>query len=133
MSSIKQVILIRTDLNMRKGKMAAQAAHASLKVFLDRKTSLGPDVLHIPLTEEMSAWVNGTFTKIVLGVESEADLLRAHEAAIQAGIPSALVQDQGRTEFHGVPTYTTCALGPDIGEKIDRITGKDGVVPTKLL
>lgn len=118
---------------MRKGKLAAQAAHASLKVFLDRKTAESGGILTVPITEEMSAWINGTFTKIVLGVESEADLLRAHEAAVQAGIPSALIQDQGYTEFHGVPTYTTCAIGPDLSERIDSITGKGGVIPTKLL
>lgn len=153
--SVKQVIIVRTDLNMRKGKIAAQVAHASLKVFLDRKLKLlgdrDPseyleladgrpefpedtwDLLMIPLTHEMKAWVDGAFTKIVLGVESEEDLLRVHEAAKAAGIPTALIQDMGHTEFHGVPTHTTCALGPDVPEKIDAITGPAGIVKTKLL
>jgi PTH2 family peptidyl-tRNA hydrolase len=145
--SVKQVIVVRTDLNMRKGKIAAQVAHASLKVFLDRKMSgfnstinehlvprdMGRSHLVIPLTDAMEAWVDGVFAKIVLGVESEADLLHVHEAAKAAGIPTALIQDLGHTEFHGVPTYTTCALGPDLPEKIDTITGPAGLVKTKLL
>lgn len=153
--SVKQVIVVRMDLNMRKGKIAAQVAHASLKVFLDRKlAALGgrepseymeladgrpefPEdtwkLLMIALTTEMAAWVDGAFTKIVLGVDSEADLLKVHEAAKEAGIPTALIQDRGHTEFHGVPTYTTCALGPDVPEKIDAITGPTGIVKTKLL
>lgn len=167
--SVKQVIVVRMDLNMRKGKIAAQVAHASLKVFLDRKVKItgpegqdlpvqglqitapvGPDtgserrhepativgwgpLLTIPLTEAMAAWVDGAFTKIVLGVESEADLLRVHEAATEAGIPTALIQDMGHTEFHGIPTYTTCALGPDVPEKIDAITGPQGLIKCRLL
>lgn len=134
---IKQVIVLRTDLGMRKGKMAAQASHASMKVFLDRKLAspdlANPLVLAIPLTEEMSVWIYGTFTKIVLGVESESDLLKAYEAARAAGIPAALIQDIGATEFHGVPTYTAVAIGPDEADKIDLITGSTGLVKTKLL
>ena len=56
----------------------------------------------IPLTDPMDEWVNGLFTKIVLSVENEADLLRVHELALEAGIPTALITDAGKTEFREV-------------------------------
>lgn len=139
---VKQVIVLRTDLNMRKGKCAAQAAHASMKVFFNRGSIReegrgpgvdGPVFLTIDLTDAMEEWVRGSFTKIVLGVESEADLLKAYEAARAAGIPTALIQDMGATEFHGVPTNTAVAIGPDEAGEIDKITGPEGLVRTKLL
>ena len=151
---IKQVILFRKDLNMRMGKVAAQAAHASMKVFLDRKLrALGgelparylevaggrpefpedtDDFLMAPLDSFMREWVQGSFAKIVLSVEDEETLMRAYELAKEAGLPVALVEDQGRTEFHGVVTRTTIAIGPAPSEKIDPITGPGGLVPTKL-
>jgi len=136
--SIKQVLLVRTDLNMRKGKIAAQCAHGAMKVFLDQKTLAfrppgEPTLLVVPLTPAMEAWVTGSFTKIVLGVETETELLRAHEEAVARGIPTALVTDMGATEFHGVPTNTVVALGPDEADKIDLVTGPGGLVKTKLL
>ena len=132
MSPIKQIVVVRTDLNMRKGKLAAQAAHASMKVLLDRGL-VQDQVLTIPLTAPMADWVSGRFTKIVLGVSSEQDLMRVYEEALARGIPAALVIDAGATEFHGVPTRTAVAIGPDEADKIDAITGPSGIVATKLL
>jgi len=79
-------------------------------------------------------WVEGLFIKIVLTVETEKDLLHAYELAQEAGLPCALVTDAGRTEFHGVPTNTTVAIGPAKAEAIDKITGTPpvGVVTTRL-
>ena len=128
---VKQVIVYRRDLQMRKGKIAAQVAHASMKVLLDRDE--GPwDRLEIPLDPVMAAWARARFAKIVLSVEDEDALVRAYELARAAGIPTALVIDAGRTEFHGVPTRTTVALGPARAAQIDAITGPEGAVPTKL-
>lgn len=146
---VKQVILVRTDLNMRKGKLAAQVAHASMKVFFDRRDAIGvvyeqheagglseldlSNDLLIPLTPAMREWVFGIFTKVVLGVEDEASLLEARRLAQEYRLPCALIQDVGTTEFHGVPTYTTLAIGPDEAEHIDPITGPQGLVKTRLL
>lgn len=145
---VKQVIVFRKDLNMRKGKIAAQVAHASMKVFFDRKItfhgtpsgqenadgtlSMPPQYLMVPLDPAMAAWVFGTFTKIVLSVESEADLLRVFEEAKARRLPTALVTDLGATEFHGVPTNTTVAIGPTDASEIDIITGPGGLVRTTL-
>jgi PTH2 family peptidyl-tRNA hydrolase len=124
-TGIKQVIVMRSDLQMRKGKMVAQGAHASLKVFLDRKTlSSDQQMLHINMTEDMAAWVYGQFTKICVRVNSEEELLNIYRQAGIKGLPCAIIKDQGHTEFGGVPTYTACAIGPAKAELIDEITGK---------
>ena len=125
----KQVIVMRTDLNMRKGKMCAQAAHASM-AFITRRF----DVFVESDLEEYSEgavllsrreidWLNNFFTKICLGIDSEEALLDLHQAALNSGLVSHVVQDNGTTEFGGVPTYTCLALGPDDAERIDQLTG----------
>ena len=131
MERVKQVIVYRRDLKMRKGKIAAQVAHASMKVFFDRDEGT-VDRLSIPLDAPMAVWSRGQFAKVVLSVEDEAALLRVYAEAQMRGLPSSLVMDSGRTEFHGVPTRTTVAIGPAEVSKIDAITGRDGVVATKL-
>jgi PTH2 family peptidyl-tRNA hydrolase len=118
----KQIIVLRKDLNMRKGKMVAQGAHASLLAIL----SLGrraPEGLVIPLDARLEAWLLEGVKKICVGVNSEAELLSLHEAAERAGIITSLIQDAGLTEFGGVPTYTALAVGPDTEDRVDAITG----------
>lgn len=116
--SLKQVIVIRTDLNMRKGKMAAQAAHAAME-FLRNHVLRG----HV-LTEEMQQWLAGSHDKICVGVGSEFGLLTIHADAYERGLPVYIVTDLGKTEFHGESTRTCLAIGPADSEKIDAITGK---------
>ena len=121
--SPKQVIVMRKDLGMRKGKMIAQGAHASLKVLADRGR-LDGDVLAIPLDEPAREWlVSGRFTKVCVSVDSEAALDEVVARATAAGVPCALIVDSGRTEFHGVPTKTCCAVGPAWADAVDAITG----------
>ncbi len=119
---IKQVIVLRTDLNMRKGKMAAQAAHASMKVILDHGFLEG-GAFTVTLWPDAWLWLRGDFTKVVVGVESNEALIALHTQAIKANIPCALVTDAGKTEFHGVPTNTALAVGPYEATAIDAITG----------
>lgn len=128
---VKQVILFRKDLQMRKGKIAAQVAHASLAALLNQGTRTW-DQLTIPLDRAAASWVNHRFAKIVLSVPGEVELVKAYEEALSRGLPAALITDAGRTEFHGVPTRTTVAIGPASAADIDVITGKDGLIPTKL-
>ena len=107
---------------MRKGKMVAQGAHASMRAIL----MLGhreADRFVIPLDERLEPWLLGRFKKICVSVNSEAELLALHAKCIEAGLISALIQDAGLTEFAGVPTYTALAVGPDLGERVDAITG----------
>jgi len=118
MSEPKQVIVMRTDLNMRKGKMIAQGAHASLKVLLDND-----DIRESAGWTARGEWLDGVFTKICLRVDSEEELLELHSIAMLAGLHSALITDAGRTEFGGVPTNTCLAIGPEYPEDLDPITG----------
>lgn len=132
----KQVIVVRKDLNMRKGKMAAQVAHASLKAVMDAawRSTAGPDAMTkmptlslygFPIGSPIQEWLDGdSFTKICVSVESEKDLDLLLANAQIAKIPCALIIDSGCTEFKGVPTKTCVAIGPDLPERIDPITGK---------
>jgi peptidyl-tRNA hydrolase, PTH2 family len=141
MENIKQVIVVRKDLNMRKGKIATQVAHASFKVFLDldheymniypdrsRSTRyydghLVNDLVIVGITDNMYNWLEGIFTKICVCVNSEQELLDIYQKAKDTRLPCSLIQDSGQTEFKGIPTYTCCAIGPDNSEKINNITG----------
>src|ERR1051326_7454441 len=106
---VKQVIVIRHDLRMRLGKAAAQASHASSMFLLERVKNWMPS-----FTEPQLSWLNdGMMTKIVARVDSEEELLGIFHKAQEAGLESHLIQDSGKTEFGGVPTYTAVAIGPD--------------------
>lgn len=122
----KQVLCMRKDLKMRAGKLAAQAAHASLGAVLSRSQELtldGQAGLFIPLDADIGPWLNGHFTKIALGVMSEVELRELHAATLRQGIPCALIEDSGLTEFKGQPTLTGLAVGPAEKSVVDAITG----------
>ena len=134
MQSPKQVIVMRKDLNMRKGKMAAQAAHASMAVILDLM-STGVDEsqyhgkvaywkLQTKVDSPIYQWIKDKFTKICVSVDSETELIETYSKAKELGFPCALITDSGLTEFNGVPTKTCCAIGPWHAEEIDKITGQ---------
>ena len=119
----KQVIVMRKDLNMRKGKMVAQGAHASMKVLIGLSfMRRGTMQFHMD-DENFSYWIRNKFKKVCLGVNSEEELIQIYEAAEEAGIPCAMVNDEGLTEFHGVETKTCCGIGPADSDEIDKITG----------
>jgi peptidyl-tRNA hydrolase, PTH2 family len=119
----KQVIVMRKDLAMRKGKMIAQGAHAAMAVLLVRAIATDKDIT-IPLDEATHQWlVSGRFTKICVGVDSEVALDDVVARAKAAGVPCALIVDAGKTEFHGVETKTCCAVGPAWADDVDKITG----------
>lgn len=108
---MKQVIVLRKDLNMRKGKMVAQGSHACLYAYL--KTP----------KEVRDAWFNQRQTKICVSVDSEEELFAIHKAAEAAGLPSVLILDAGLTEFKE-PTYTAVGIGPAEDDAVNQITGK---------
>lgn len=117
MADVKQVIVMRKDLKMRRGKEIAQGAHASM-AFLAKKALAGE-----PFTDVERAWLEGLFTKVCVRVESEEALVAVARAAEKEGIRVEVITDSGRTEFGGVPTKTCLALGPDLAAKIDSVTG----------
>ena len=119
----KQVIVMRKDLNMRKGKMIAQGAHASLAVLVQHGAVDG-DRFSFEITDAMKAWLTERFAKICVSVDSEAALDEVVARARAAGVPVAMITDSGKTEFHGVPTKTCCAVGPAWTDEVDAITGE---------
>ena len=129
---IKQVIVMRKDLNMRRGKMIAQGCHASLAVLLKNKVrdyNLVPNVANYTyctfrFNDDCMEWLNNIFTKIVVSCNSEEELLSLDKKARESNLPHALIKDSGKTEFHGVPTYTCLAIGPAKAEDIDKLTGE---------
>lgn len=120
--TVKQVIVVRTDLNMRKGKMCAQVAHASMMMFLPRGNVLS-ECVRTSYTNEESFWLENSYPKIVVGIGSEHELLDLVEAAHEEGVEVYKVIDEGRTEFNGVPTLTCAAFGPAPSVVLDKITG----------
>lgn len=118
----KQVIVLRKDLNMRKGKMVAQGAHASMGAILSLAKRDG-NTLTLEMDERVHAWLTGPFKKICVSVNSEQELLEIYERAKADGLVCSLIRDSGLTEFGGVPTYTAVGIGPDFDEVIDKYTG----------
>ena len=125
MQRIKQVILIRKDLKMRRGKEIAQGSHASMEFLVSQLRQCFTDnaELTIQLNEKEKKWVSEGMAKVCLQVNSEQQLLEYYDKAKSHGLQSFLIRDSGRTEFKGTPTLTACAIGPDEVDKIDAITG----------
>lgn len=125
--TVKQVIVMRKDLKMRRGKEIAQGAHASMKWLVDRLEYSGR-ILNAHMYYEPSfsdaeqGWIQGLFTKVCVYVNSEQELMEIYNKAFGAGLLVKLITDAGATEFHGVPTKTCLAIGPGLSEKIDPIT-----------
>ena len=109
---IKQVIVIRKDLNMRKGKCVAQGCHAAMDALENQENN--------QVIEEW--WAQGS-TKICVSVSSEQELVDTYNKACAARLPCSIITDAGRTEFNGIPTKTAVAIGPADAAEIDKITG----------
>jgi len=107
--SFKQAIVVDQDLDLSKGKMAAQVAHASLGAY--RETS----------SDIQDSWERQGEKKVILaaGENKLQDLLRQ---AQRNKIPAHIVKDAGRTEIKP-GTITALGLGPEKDSKIDTITG----------
>lgn len=120
---VKQVIVVRRDLSMRKGKLAAQVAHASMKFLIVNDESNRNDVIQTKLNEEEVEWLHGSHTKIVVGVDSEQELRDLVLKAKLADVEVHTVIDEGRTEFNGVATLTCAAFGPCLSSTLNPLTG----------
>jgi PTH2 family peptidyl-tRNA hydrolase len=109
--AVKLVLVVRTDLDMGRGKIAAQVAHAAVTAAL---TCSG--------TDDFVAWLRGGQPKVVLKVLSESGLEDIVEQAQEANLPVELVRDAGRTQV--TPgTLTCCAIGPADAGRVDAVTG----------
>lgn len=107
---LKQVVLVRNDLKLPKGKLASQVAHASVEAVLKSDK------------EKVKKWRLLGSAKIVLKVDKKEDLYKFNQIAKDSGLVTALITDAGKTTI--APGTETClGIGPDEEEKIDKITG----------
>ncbi len=107
----KLVLVVRTDLEMGRGKAAAQAAHAAVTATLR--------TLGAPATR---TWLDEGQPKVVLKVGGEDGLRAVCAAAGKAGLPVHVIRDAGRTQIDP-GTVTCCAIGPADTGRIDLVTG----------
>ena len=134
-SDIKQVIVVRKDLNMRKGKLAAQVSHASNR-FIEEVLDLVFMHQHEPdefnkkkeyseeIIKSYISWCEDhLYKKVVVGCNSESELLELIGYAAKIGVVHFPIYDMGLTEFHGQKTLTCCSFGPSIKFNVDQITG----------
>jgi PTH2 family peptidyl-tRNA hydrolase len=110
MPTLKQALVVREDLEMSRGKMIAQACHASLGAY--RKA---PE-------KERSKWESQGAKKIVLS-PGDLGLEEVLEQAKVNGLPAYMVKDAGMTELEP-GTATAVGIGPDEAGKIDTVTGE---------
>lgn len=106
----KLAVVVRADLAMGRGKIAAQVAHAAVAAVL---ANLG--------TDDLAGWLRDGQPKVVLKVTSAGQLQEVIQQAKAAGLPVELVNDAGRTQV-AAGTLTCCAIGPAEGQRIDAIT-----------
>lgn len=130
---VKQYIIVRTDLNISAGKLASQAAHASMKIFFDKiiqkekmpwKNGTQDEYkISMFILEEELQWIEGRFTKITKKVKNENQLLKVYNQAIEAGLNASLIKDAGLYGLEG-ENYTCVAIGPNYVDKCEPVVGK---------
>lgn len=111
----KQVIVVNKNAKMSKGKLAAQVAHASVLSMLESNEAI------------VAGWLDNSFPKIVLKVDSASDLLTLKSKCEEEKVPCAIVIDEGRTELSN-GTITCLGIGPSTNASIDAITGELGLL-----
>jgi len=112
--SYKMIILVRNDLKMTKGKIAAQVGHAAVNcAFSSKKKD----------SKNFDRWYSEGQTKVVLRVDSEEELYQYKAIVDAQGINNSLIRDAGRTQIE--PGSVTClGVGPDKTSLLDKITGE---------
>jgi peptidyl-tRNA hydrolase len=107
---MKQVIVVNRALQLPKGKLAAQAAHAAVGAFVAASR------------RARDAWLAEGMPKIVVYADDDAALVALEAAARRVGLPASLVEDAGRTVVQA-GTLTCLGLGPASPEALDALTG----------
>lgn len=130
---VKQVIIVRKDLKMKPGKVASQVAHASLGCimnYVNNSVKINKEDKHLGfiMPNNVFNWLmepsKSPFTKIVLQVNSEEELLELKKKADELNINNKLIVDAGNTVFEGIPTITCLGLGPEVDKVLDQISGE---------
>lgn len=112
------VIVARRDLELSKGKLAAQVGHAAVECTLKAQRYA---------KEALTEWLDEGQMKAVLKVAAEKDLYPLKLAAEKAGLTTALITDAGRTELPA-GTVTVLGIGPGEESVVDKVTGKLGLL-----
>jgi PTH2 family peptidyl-tRNA hydrolase len=107
----KLVVVVRTDLGMGRGKLAAQVAHAAVVAALAAQGR--PD---------FRAWLRDGQPKVVLRVSDGEQFDAVAAAADAAGLPVHVIRDAGRTQLEA-GTPTCCGIGPAEDARVDAVTG----------
>jgi len=109
MQEYKQSVAIREDLKLSKGKAAAQTAHASILSY------------ELAAPRDRKKWKEQGQKKVVLKVNSLAEIYKLEKEAKKLGLPVAIVEDAGLTE---IPpgTVTAIGIGPASAEEVDKVT-----------
>lgn len=107
------VLVVRNDLRMGKGKIAAQCGHASVGAY-EAGMKKVPQLVH--------RWNSSGSAKIAVKVESEQELNEIHRKAKALGLNSCVIRDAGRTQIEP-NTKTVLAVGPGLVRDIDQVTG----------
>lgn len=108
----KQVIAVRTDLGMSRGKMAVQVAHGSVSA---------AERSRVTKQEEWRAWMREGQKKVAVKVISEEEILELKRQAITHSLPHAIIRDAGMTELPP-GTLTVIGIGPAKIQAIDVVT-----------
>jgi PTH2 family peptidyl-tRNA hydrolase len=110
--AVKLAVVVRTDLDMGRGKIAAQVAHATVAA-----------VLGNPDGADLATWLRDGQPTVVLKVTTAEHLRDVVRQGQAAGLPVEFVNDAGRTQV--TPgTLTCCALGPAESRRIDAVTAR---------
>ncbi|RLG73356.1 MAG: peptidyl-tRNA hydrolase [Thermoprotei archaeon] len=114
MEEIKQVIVVRQDLKMGKGKLAVQVAHAAVEGYV-KVSENNPTIAQ--------AWLSQGQKKVVLKVDNLQELMEVFNKAKESNLPAYIIRDAGRTQLE--PGTVTCiVIGPAPTRILDKITGK---------
>ncbi|KAI9348315.1 peptidyl-tRNA hydrolase 2 [Zopfochytrium polystomum] len=109
----KMVLVVRTDLEMGKGKVAAQCCHATLAAY-NKMRERDP--------ASVKRWERWGQAKITLKCNSEEEMLDLQQKARSAGLVAQSIQDAGRTQI-AAGSRTVLAIGPGPKNVIDGVTG----------
>ena len=112
MQEFKQVIVVRTDLKMGKGKTAVQVAHASV---------LGVEEARRRFSDWQREWKIGGQAKIAVKINSLENLFSVRKKAEGKNLPVVTVQDSGLTQLPN-GTVTCISIGPGPSHLIDVVT-----------
>ncbi|XP_068889758.1 peptidyl-tRNA hydrolase 2, mitochondrial [Aphelocoma coerulescens] len=110
---LKLVLIVRNDLKMGKGKVAAQCSHAAVSAYKQVRNR-NPELL--------KQWEYCGQPKVVLKAPDEETLVQLLAEAKRLGLTVSLIQDAGRTQI-APGSRTVLGIGPGPADVIDKVSG----------